>query len=59
MIPRFKPWLGWPEICALFRPNRGAVERFEQAFAKKFKCAHFNAGTCSWGQGRAGIYTGC
>ncbi len=37
MIPRFKPWLGWPEISALFKRNQGAVEKFEQAFAKKFK----------------------
>jgi dTDP-4-amino-4,6-dideoxygalactose transaminase len=37
MIPRFKPWLGWAEFFALFKPNRGAVERFEKAFAKKFK----------------------
>lgn len=37
MIPRFKPWLGWPEFAALFRRNRGAVERFEQAFAKAFQ----------------------
>jgi perosamine synthetase len=36
MIPRFKPWLGWAELIALFKPNRGAVERFEKAFAKKF-----------------------
>ncbi|NBT46891.1 MAG: hypothetical protein EBT07_03595 [Actinobacteria bacterium] len=37
MIPRFKPDLGWAEICALFRPNRGAVERFEKEFAKAFQ----------------------
>jgi hypothetical protein len=37
MIPRFKPWLGWPELVALFKPNKGAVERFEKAFAKKFE----------------------
>ncbi len=37
MIPRFKPWLGWEEFFALFKPNMGAVECFEQAFAKKFK----------------------
>jgi len=36
MIPRFKPWLGWPEILALFKSNKGAVERFEKAFAQKF-----------------------
>lgn len=36
MIPRFKPWLGWPEFAALFRCNRGAVERFEKAFARAF-----------------------
>ena len=37
MIPRFKPWLGCAEFFALFRPNKGVVERFEQAFAQKFK----------------------
>lgn len=37
MIPRFKPWLGWAEFFALFKSNNGAVERFEQAFAQKFK----------------------
>ena len=37
MIPRFKPWLGWAEFFALFKPNEGAVQRFEQAFARKFK----------------------
>lgn len=37
MIPRFKPWLGWPEFAALFRRNRGAVERFEKAFAQAFQ----------------------
>jgi perosamine synthetase len=36
MIPRFKPWLGWPELLVLFKSNKGAVERFEKAFAKKF-----------------------
>jgi len=37
VIPRFKPWLGWAEFFALFKPNKGAVQRFEQAFAQKFK----------------------
>jgi perosamine synthetase len=37
MIPRFKPWLGWPEFVALFGSNKGAVERFEQEFAKVFE----------------------
>lgn len=37
MIPRFKPWLGWAEFFALFRRNKGAVERFEKEFAKAFK----------------------
>jgi dTDP-4-amino-4,6-dideoxygalactose transaminase len=36
MIPRFKPWLGWEELRAIFRRNRGAVERFERNFAKEF-----------------------
>ncbi len=37
MIPRFKPWLGWSEFFALFRRNKGAVERFEKSFAESFK----------------------
>lgn len=37
MIPRFKPDLGWPEFKALFRRNRGAVERFEEEFATAFQ----------------------
>lgn len=37
MIPRFKPDLGLPELKALFRCNRGAVERFEEKFAKDFQ----------------------
>lgn len=37
MIPRFKPWLGWPELSALFKSNKGAVEKFEQEFAKSFQ----------------------
>ena len=39
MIPRFKPWLGWPEFLALFKPNKGAVEKFEKEFAKSFQAA--------------------
>ena len=39
MIPRFKPWLGWAEFRALFRRNLGAVERFEQEFARTFDAA--------------------
>jgi len=37
VIPRFKPDLGWPEFKALFRRNRGAVERFEEEFATAFQ----------------------
>ena len=37
MIPRFKPALSWAEFFALFKFNRGLVEKFEQAFAKKFE----------------------
>jgi len=36
MIPRFKPNLGWDEFYAIFRNNKGAVERFEEAFAEAF-----------------------
>lgn len=37
MISRFKPDLGWKEIRALFRLNRGAVDLFEKEFAKAFQ----------------------
>ena len=37
MIPRFKPDLGWAELRALFKRNKGAVEHFEQEFAKAFQ----------------------
>ena len=37
MIPRFKPWLGMPEVKALFRRNAGAVEHFEREFARSFE----------------------
>jgi perosamine synthetase len=36
MIPRFKPWLGWPEFFALLKRNSNAVEKFEKEFAKTF-----------------------
>jgi dTDP-4-amino-4,6-dideoxygalactose transaminase len=36
MIPRFKPWLGTAELLAMFRPNKGAVARFEREFAEAF-----------------------
>ncbi|MDP3231119.1 MAG: DegT/DnrJ/EryC1/StrS family aminotransferase [Acidovorax sp.] len=39
MIPRFKPWLGWAEFRTMFRRNAGAVERFEQEFARTFGAA--------------------
>ena len=37
MIPRFKPSLGWSEFSAMFKSNKGKVEKFEKDFAKKFK----------------------
>ena len=37
MIPRFKPWLGLAEFAALFKTNKGSVQRFEKVFARKFK----------------------
>lgn len=39
MIPRFKPWLGAKEFVAMFRSNKGAVELFEQEFARSFDAA--------------------
>ena len=46
MIPRFKPDLGWPEFKAVFRRNRGAVERFEEEFAKTFQAVDAVAFPC-------------
>ncbi len=40
MIPRFQPAIGADELRALASPPPGAVERFEQAFAAHFACAH-------------------
>lgn len=37
MIPRFKPWLGLSEFLVMFCRNHGAVEKFEQAFARSFQ----------------------
>lgn len=37
MIPKFKPKLGWAEFFALFKRNRGAVQKFENEFAKSFQ----------------------
>jgi dTDP-4-amino-4,6-dideoxygalactose transaminase/ubiquinone/menaquinone biosynthesis C-methylase UbiE len=36
MVPRFKPSLNWRELISIFKLNRGAVEVFENEFAKKF-----------------------
>lgn len=37
MIPRFRPNLGLSEFTTLFKPNKGAVERFEDDFASRFE----------------------
>ena len=37
MIPRFRPSLNWKELLSIFKLNRGAVEKFEREFAKKFE----------------------
>lgn len=37
MIPRFKPYLGREEFCALFRRNHVTVRRFEREFAQTFQ----------------------
>jgi perosamine synthetase len=36
MIPRFKPFIGFEEMVALFRPAKDAVHKFEIAFAEEF-----------------------
>lgn len=52
MIPRFQPWLGWPEFLALFRKNKNAVEQFETAFAKEFDAKE----AISFSYGRAALW---
>ena len=37
MTPRFKPDLKWVEFFALFKCNKGSVQKFEKEFAKKFQ----------------------
>jgi len=37
MIPKFKPYIGLSEFLALFKRNKGSVEKFEKEFAKVFK----------------------
>lgn len=39
MMPRFKPRIGARELMALLGRHRGAVERFEQSFARSFGAA--------------------
>lgn len=39
MMPRFKPQIGGRELMALLGRHRGAVEQFEQAFARRFGAA--------------------
>ena len=34
MIPRLKPNFGYEELVACMQPKKGAVERFEQEFAR-------------------------
>ena len=40
MIPRLKPFIGFEEIAALFRPVNDAVQKFESAFAATFSTRH-------------------
>ena len=41
MIPRLKPWLGWPELKAVFSfPKGNAVEQFEVAFAETMEARY-------------------
>lgn len=53
MIPRFKPWIDHHEITALFRRNRGAVERLEKEFARSFNAVE----ALAFPYGRCALYT--
>ncbi len=53
MIPRLKPYLGWEEFFALFRPNGEAVLQFEQAFTDAFGAKH----ALAFSYGRSALWT--
>ena len=40
MIPRFKPHLNQEELLAAMTPDQGAVERFEEEFARTFEAKY-------------------
>ena len=40
MIPRLRPYWNRKEILAMFGPHRGAIVRFEQAFAHEFESGY-------------------
>ena len=50
--PRFSPNYGWAECRAAFSPSRGMVEKYEQAFARKFGCSF----GVMFSYGRVGLY---
>lgn len=52
MIPRLKPFLNHRELLAALRPEKSAVIRFEQAFAKKFEAQH----ALSFSYGRSALW---
>jgi dTDP-4-amino-4,6-dideoxygalactose transaminase len=52
MIPRLKPYLDARELLALLQAGGGAVERFEQAFAREFGARH----AIAFSYGRSALY---
>ena len=51
MIPRLKPYFDHKELAALVRKNEGAVENFEEKFARKFNAKY----AVAFLYGRSGI----
>ena len=52
LIPRLKPYFNHKELIASLTPTSGNIERFENAFAKKFECSY----GIMFPYGRSGVY---
>lgn len=52
MIPRFRPWLSWAELRAMFQRNHGAVVHFEREFSHAFNAVD----ALSFSYGRSALW---
>ena len=52
MIPRLKPYFNHKELLAAISPTKGNTDRFEAAFARKFRCSY----GIMFPYGRSGLY---